>query len=66
MPPSRRFAGADLANLVNEAALWAARTMKAHVTMADFDLAIDRIVAGLERKSRAINPREKAPLTGRA
>ena len=54
------FVGADLANLVNEAALTAARTMKAQVEMADFDAAIDRVVAGLERKSRAINPKEKA------
>ena len=54
------FVGADLANLVNEAALNAARTMKAAVGMADFDAAIDRVVAGLERKSRAINPKEKA------
>ena len=54
------FVGADLANLVNEAALNAARTMKAHVEMADFDVAIDRVVAGLERKSRVINPKEKA------
>jgi cell division protease FtsH len=54
------FVGADLANLVNEAALNAARMMKAHVEMADFDAAIDRVVAGLERKSRVINPKEKA------
>jgi cell division protease FtsH len=53
------FVGADLANLVNEAALRAAREGKAAVEMADFDAAIDRVVAGLERKSRVINPREK-------
>jgi cell division protease FtsH len=53
------FVGADLANLVNEAALRAAREGKAAVEMADFDEAIDRVVAGLERKSRVINPREK-------
>jgi cell division protease FtsH len=53
------FVGADLANLVNEAALGAARAGKDAVTMADFDQAIDRVVAGLERKSRVINPREK-------
>ena len=53
------FVGADLANLVNEAALRAARQDKDAVDMTDFDEAIDRIVAGLERKSRVINPREK-------
>ena len=53
------FVGADLANLVNEAALHAARTGRDAVTMADFEEAIDRVVAGLERKSRVINPQEK-------
>ncbi|MFQ5846533.1 MAG: ATP-dependent zinc metalloprotease FtsH [Candidatus Methylomirabilales bacterium] len=53
------FVGADLANLVNEAALHAARAGKDAVEMADFDEAIDRVVAGLERKSRVINPKEK-------
>ena len=53
------FVGADLANVVNEAALRAARLGKAAVEMPDFDEAIDRVVAGLERKSRVINPREK-------
>jgi cell division protease FtsH len=53
------FVGADLANVVNEAALRAARLGKDAVEMADFDEAIDRVVAGLERKSRVINPREK-------
>ncbi|MFQ5852168.1 MAG: ATP-dependent zinc metalloprotease FtsH [Candidatus Binatia bacterium] len=53
------FVGADLANLVNEAALGAARAGKEAVEMADFDEAIDRVIAGLERKSRVINPREK-------
>jgi cell division protease FtsH len=43
------FSGADLANIVNEAALLAARRQSDFVTMADFDLAIERIVAGLER-----------------
>ena len=51
--------GADLANLVNEAALRAARLGKDAVDMADFDEAIDRVVAGIERKSRVINPKEK-------
>jgi cell division protease FtsH len=53
------FVGADLANVVNEAALRAARQGKDAVEMTDFDEAIDRVVAGLERKSRVINPREK-------
>jgi len=53
------FVGADLANLVNEAALHAARQGKEAVDAADFDEAIDRVVGGIERKSRVINPREK-------
>ncbi len=52
------FAGADLANLVNEAALLAARRNKAHVEMAEFDEAIDRTIAGLEKK-RVMNDRER-------
>jgi cell division protease FtsH len=51
--------GADLANLVNEAALHAAREGKDAVDMADFDEAIDRVVVGIARKSRVINPKEK-------
>jgi cell division protease FtsH len=50
------FAGADLANLVNEAALLAARRDKTAVEPADFNEAIDRVIAGLEKK-RAMNPR---------
>ena len=53
------FVGADLANLVNEAALLAARAGKDAVDAADFGEAIDRVVAGLERKSRVMNPKEK-------
>lgn len=53
------FVGADLANLVNEAALLAARKDKDAVDMADFDEATDRIVAGLEKKTRVMNPKEK-------
>ncbi|HZO38606.1 MAG TPA: ATP-dependent zinc metalloprotease FtsH [Methylomirabilota bacterium] len=53
------FVGADLANLVNEAALHAARTGKQAVELTDFDEAIDRVVGGLERRSRVINPKEK-------
>ncbi len=53
------FVGADLANLINEAALLAARKGKAAVEMSDFDMAIDRIIGGLEKKNRVINPQEK-------
>jgi cell division protease FtsH len=53
------FAGADLANVVNEAALLAARRNKNHVTRFEFDEAVERVVAGLEKKSRRINEREK-------
>lgn len=53
------FVGADLANLVNEAALLASRKNREKVTMADFEDAIDRIVGGLEKKTRIINPKEK-------
>jgi len=53
------FVGADLANLVNEAALHAAREGKESVDGVDFDEAIDRVVGGLERRSRVINPKEK-------
>ncbi len=53
------FVGADLANLVNEAALLAARRNKEKVGAAEFDEAIDRVVAGLEKKKRVMNPREK-------
>src|SRR5215212_4034351 len=52
------FAGADLANLVNEAALLAARKDKASVEMRDFDEAIDRLIAGLEKK-RVMNRKER-------
>jgi cell division protease FtsH len=53
------FAGADLANLVNEAALLAARSKRETVTQADFNEAIERVVAGLEKKSRVLNEKEK-------
>lgn len=53
------FAGADLANLVNEAALLAARNGRSTVAQADFAEAIERVVAGLEKKSRVLNDKEK-------
>jgi cell division protease FtsH len=53
------FVGADLANIINEAALLAARKDKEEVGLADFDEAIDRIVAGLQKKNRVMNPQEK-------
>ncbi len=53
------FSGADLANLVNEAALLATRRRAKVVTMDDFTQAIERIVAGLEKRNRLINPRER-------
>ncbi|MBD3885145.1 ATP-dependent zinc metalloprotease FtsH4 [Phormidium tenue FACHB-886] len=53
------FAGADLANLVNEAALLAARNNRTQVAQADFAEAIERVVAGLEKKSRVLNDKEK-------
>jgi cell division protease FtsH len=53
------FVGADLANIVNEAALLAARQGKEAVEMTDFDEAIERAVAGLQKKSRVMRPKEK-------
>lgn len=53
------FVGADLANIVNEAALLAARKNKESVEMADIEEAIDRVTAGLEKKNRLISKREK-------
>src|SRR5574341_850891 len=53
------FAGADLANIVNEAALLAARKEKDAVEMGDFEEAIDRVVAGLEKKSRVLSEKER-------
>jgi len=53
------FAGADLANLVNEAALLAARNKRETVAQEDFNEAIERVVAGLEKKSRVLNEKEK-------
>lgn len=53
------FVGADLANVVNEAALLAVRKGKAAVEISDFDEAIDRVIAGLQKKTRLINEKEK-------
>jgi len=53
------FAGADLANLINEAALLAARNNRQAVVMADFKEAIERVVAGLEKKSRVLSAVER-------
>ncbi|HVP78619.1 MAG TPA: ATP-dependent zinc metalloprotease FtsH [Thermodesulfobacteriota bacterium] len=53
------FVGADLANIVNEAALLAARKNKESVEMADIEEAIDRVVAGLEKKRRLMSKKEK-------
>jgi len=53
------FSGADLANLVNEAALLATRRRATAVTMDDFTNAVERIVAGLEKKNRLLNPHER-------
>lgn len=53
------FTGADLANLVNEAAILATRHDATHVGLEDFNLAIERIVAGLEKKNRLLNVHER-------
>ncbi len=53
------FVGADLANLVNEAALLAARAGGKEITMKDFEEGIDRVIAGPERKSRLVSDKEK-------
>ncbi|MBU4263005.1 MAG: ATP-dependent zinc metalloprotease FtsH [Proteobacteria bacterium] len=57
------FVGADLANLVNESALLAARKDKETVEATEFDEAIDRVVGGLEKKNRVMNAREKEIVT---
>ena len=53
------FSGADLANVVNEAALLAARKHKPTVGLEELDEAVDRLIGGLEKKNRVINPKEK-------
>ena len=53
------FSGADLANVINEAALLAARRQSAGVTFADFEAAIERVLGGLEQRSRVMNAKER-------
>src|SRR5438034_4886957 len=53
------FTGADLANLVNEAALLATRRSASAVAMTDFNNAVERMVAGLEKRNRLLNPKER-------
>ena len=53
------FSGADLANVINEAALLSARRQASGVTTADFEAAMERVVGGLEQRSRVMNPRER-------
>ncbi|MBK8602068.1 MAG: ATP-dependent zinc metalloprotease FtsH [Saprospiraceae bacterium] len=53
------FAGADIANVCNEAALIAARRNKTSVDMSDFNFALDRVIGGLEKKNSLISPKEK-------
>jgi len=53
------FAGADIANVCNEAALIAARSAKEAVSMVDFEAAVDRIIGGLEKKDKVISVVER-------
>ena len=53
------FSGADLANLVNEAALHAARVKNTKVTKNDLEYAIERVIAGPEKKTNVLNPTER-------
>lgn len=53
------FSGADIANVCNEAALIAARDLKSVIELTDFDKAIERVVAGLEKKTQVLQPLEK-------
>lgn len=53
------FSGADLANIINEAALLTVRKRKQKVGMTELDEAVDRLIGGLEKKNRVINPKEK-------
>ena len=51
--------GADIANIVNEAALHAAREVSGSVSEGDFEYAIERVIAGMEKKSAILTPEEK-------
>jgi len=53
------FAGADLANIINEAALLAVRRNKDQVTLSELQEAVERVIAGLEKKNRVLSPKEK-------
>jgi cell division protease FtsH len=53
------FAGADLANIINEAALLAVRRNKEQVSLAELQEAVERVIAGLEKKNRVLSPKEK-------
>ena len=59
VPADRDLGGADLANIVNEAALLAVRRNKEKVGMAEFEEAVERVVAGLEKKNQLMNPEER-------
>jgi cell division protease FtsH len=58
-PMTPGFTGADLANLVNEAALLATRRGADAVAMTDFNNAVERMIAGLEKRNRLLNPKER-------
>lgn len=53
------FSGADIANVVNEAALVAARRAKDAVALDDFEAAADRVIAGLEKRNKVVSPEER-------
>jgi cell division protease FtsH len=53
------FAGADIANVCNEAAIYAVRNNRNEITMTDFEAAIEKVIAGLEKKSKLINEKER-------
>ena len=54
-----RFSGADIANVCNEAALIAARDLHDSINMKHFEQAIERVVAGMEKKTKVLQPEEK-------
>ena len=53
------YLGADIANVCNEAALIAARELKGSIVLKDFEAAIERVVAGMEKKTNVLQPEEK-------